>query len=241
VLPYHPRSHNSALGTRIIPHVLHTQTWKPSAESRTIPHRVFSKLSRQDGSRNKTPRIVPTIHCPEKVSPGQTIPIFISLLNSHDPFNIETKCENQCELDSMTVSIGTHTTSMCEQSGTYLEDTMSKYVTCARKSNMDRPISFGERVKLTNNLRLVDDIESVPSFETYTITRRYDLRIVVGIKYEGRPFTIRCTTTLQILPHEPRELIIPVHNNCDIEVDPLPLYVSRESSRERAPDYYSIS
>jgi hypothetical protein len=78
----------------------------------------------------------------------------------------------------------------------------------------------------------------VPTFKTYSITRRYALSILVGIKYNDQHFTIRSSTPLEILPRIPRERLPPLEDSEDFE--PLPQYTPREPSREFAPDYESL-
>lgn len=237
VLPYHPTPENLNLETRVIPRVLYAQTWKPLSESQKTVDKALSKLSRRNTSSTNNPRIIPALHHPERTTPGQHIPVMLSLMNSNDPLGTN----DHCDLDSVKISIGTHTTSMCGHPASRPEDTMSKYVTCIDKSDMNQTIAFGSQVKLTNNFRLVDDAECVPSFRTYTITRRYDLTVEVGIRYQGRPFTIRNTSPLEISPRVSRNpLLGPLMETEDAAEDPLPLYTPRESSRELAPDYFSI-
>jgi hypothetical protein len=117
---------------------------------------------------------------------------------------------------------------------------MVKHVTCLSKTNIAKPLPFGKKLKLANNFRLVDDAECVPSFKTYTITRRYDFNVTIGLRYEGREFKVRCTTLLEILPRIPRELLPSMPEDEETEIDPLPLYEPREPSREFAPEYESL-
>ncbi|KAJ4353387.1 uncharacterized protein N0V89_005116 [Didymosphaeria variabile] len=236
ILPYHPTPDDMQLEPKAHSRVLYAQIWKPLADSRTVMDKAFSKLSRRRSAGNSGPRIVPTLHHPEMIAPGQNIPLYISLEDS-SPAPIPRT--SQCILDSVTVKISTHTTSICGQSATSPEDVELKRVTCLSKSNIAKPLPFHTKKKLAHNFRLVDDAECVPSFKTYTITRRYDLSVSIGLKYEGREFTVRCTTLLEILPRVPRELL-PNRPEDEEEVEPLPLYVPREPSREFAPEYASI-
>jgi len=236
-LPYHPTPHNMTLDAKIASRVLYAQTWKPLG-GRTAIDKALKRFSRGSSAGNDTPRIVPTLHYPERISPGQHIPLLISLTNSEDPSNTTSGIDTrECVLDSVTVTITTHTTSICNQAVGRPEDVMVRHVVCLSKTNINTPIPFRTRTKLTHNFRLVDDAECVPSFRTYTITRRYDLTVVVGIKYDDRTFRIRCTTLLDILPCIPRELLPLLQEDNAAEVDQLPLYTPREPS---APDYESL-
>lgn len=236
-LPYHPTPEDIHLEPQIHTRVLYAQIWKPLSTSRNAIDKAISKISRRNPTGRYGPRIVPTIHYPETIAPGQNIPLYISLENTE---MTEQVAASQCVLDSVTVKISTHTTSMCGQSASEPEDMMVKHVTCLNKTNINRNLPFGSKFKLANNFRLVDDAECVPSFKTYTITRRYDLNITIGLRYEGREFKVRCTTLLEILPRIPRELLPSMPEDEEAEIDPLPLYSPRESSREFAPNYESL-
>ena len=237
LLPYHPTPDDIHLEPQIHTRVLYAQIWKPLSNSRTAIDKAFSKLSRRSPAGKFGPRVVPTIHYPETIAPGQNIPLYISLENTEVTDQVAI---SQCVLDSVTVKISTHTTSMCGQSAAEPEDMMVKHVTCLNKTNINRNLPFGSKFKLANNFRLVDDAECVPSFKTYTITRRYDLNVTIGLRYEDREFKVRCTTLLDILPRIPRELLPSMPEDEEVEIDPLPLYSPRESSREYAPDYESL-
>lgn len=240
MLPYHPTPTDMPLEARVTSRVLYAQTFKPLADSRTAVDRVLAKLSRRSSAYKGNPRIVPTFHYPERISPGQNIPLLLSLTNTQELPNNRSGAQAQCILDSVTVAIGTHTTSICGQPASQPEDTMIKHITCLSKTNLNTPLPFGSPTKLTNNFRLVDDAECIPSFKTYTITRRYDLTVTVGIRYGDRTFTVRCTTLLEILPRIPPELLPSVEADEDGDDDPLPLYVLRDPVKEHAPDYESI-
>ncbi|PVH98781.1 hypothetical protein DM02DRAFT_595470 [Periconia macrospinosa] len=240
ILPYHPTPENLDVETRVVPRVLYAQTWKPLSENQKTVDKALSLLSRRNTNTPTNPRLVPTVHCPEKVTPGKHIPIILSLIDSNSSPDPENSTQNQYQLESVKISIGTYTTSMCGHPASQPEDTMSKHVTCIDRKNINNAVTFGTQVNLTNNFRLVDDAECVPSFKTYTITRRYDLTIAIGIKYKDRTFTIRNTTALEILPRVPRNLLHSTPETEDVEDDPLPLYTPREPSKELAPDYFSI-
>lgn len=128
---------------------------------------------------------------------------------------------------------------MCGHSLTDPEDVISKHVTCIARTNMAKPAPFGKTISLTSNFRLVNDAECVPTFKTYTITRRYALNIVIGVKFGKQQFIVRSTTSLEIVPRVPRDRS-PPPPEYDEDVEPLPLYVPREPSKEFAPDYESI-
>ncbi|KAK7193585.1 hypothetical protein DPSP01_000137 [Paraphaeosphaeria sporulosa] len=235
MLPYHPTPDNIQLEPQAHSRVLYAQIWKPLSDSRTAMDKAMSKLSRRSSSATG-PRIVPTLHHPETIAPGQNIPLYLSLEDASPAPNFQA---SQCTLDCVTVKISTHTTSMCGQSATSPEDIECKRVTCLSKSNLAKPLPFNTKAKLAHNFRLLEDTECVPSFKTYTITRRYDLSVSVGLKYEGREFTVRCTTLLEILPRVPRDLLPGVLEE-EEEDEPLPPYAPREPSREFAPMYESI-
>ncbi|KAF1915066.1 hypothetical protein BDU57DRAFT_261729 [Ampelomyces quisqualis] len=219
--------------------VLYGQTWKPARDAvedaQGTFKNVFSKVSRR-ARANSTPRIIPSLLYPEIVAPGQHIPISLLLRNTRDSIN---EARAQCTIDSLSVTISTYSTSMCGHSLTQPEDVVSKHVTCIAKTAMNKTAQFGVTSSLTSNFRLVDDGECVPTFKTYTITRRYSLGISIGIKYEGQSFVIRSNTPLEIVSRVPRDLLPPAGVEAD-DFDPLPLYAPREPSKEFAPDYESI-
>jgi hypothetical protein len=179
---------------------------------------------------------VPTVFYPEKIAPGQHIPLNISLLNTRDRMN---EAQAECIIDSLSVTVSTYSTTMCGHTLTQPEDVVSKHVSCIAKTNMNKVIPFNKALPLTTNFRLVNDAECVPTFKTYTITRRYMMGIIVGIKFEDQHFTVRHSAPLEILPRAPRSsLPSPLEEGEDVE--PLPMYTPREPSREFAPDYESI-
>ncbi|KAL1647529.1 hypothetical protein SLS61_007355 [Didymella pomorum] len=232
MLQYRPTSHeNLPRETNLTTGVLYGQTWKPSRndESRSTVNKVLRRSS------NKPPSIVPTIFYPEKIAPGQHIPLSISLLNTRDRMN---EAQAECTIDSLSVTISTYSTTMCGHTLTQPEDVVSKHVTCIAKTHMNKSIPFNKTRNLTSNFRLVNDAECVPTFKTYTITRRYMMGVTVGIRYEDQHFTVRHSAPLEILPRSPRSLSPPVEEG--EEAEPLPMYTPREPSREFAPDYESI-
>ncbi|KAF2018766.1 hypothetical protein BU24DRAFT_104733 [Aaosphaeria arxii CBS 175.79] len=228
---------------RVMSRVLYNQIWKPEKDSAKGVEKVFSKVGRKYKSNGRHPRIVPTLYFPEKVAPGQHIPLSIALYNAS---NLERP---QVILDSLNVSIATHTVAICGNPWTQPEDTISRTVTCISRHNINKPIPFDTPTAMTSNFKLVDDAECVPTFKTYTISRRYSMILTVGLKLEGEEqrFTIRSTHGLEILPRmSPEDLALtmrPVDEN-ELDVEPLPLYRAREHSMELAPDYetlYSLS
>lgn len=186
---------------------------------------------------NSTPRIIPTLFHPEKVAPGQHMPLSLSLLNARDPAN---HAERECTIDSLTVTISTYSTTMCGHTIMDPEDVVSKHITCISRTSMNRPIPFNKTTTLTSNFRLIDDTECVPTFKTYSITRRYVLGISIGIKYNDQHFTIRSNTALEILPRIPRDRSLSLQLEDGEDFEPLPQYTPREPSREFAPDYESL-
>jgi hypothetical protein len=240
VLAYHPSPSNMLLEPKVRSRVLNAQTWKPVKDTRAAIDRVFTKISRPS-TLDRPPQIVPILHYVEKIAPGQHIPLLLSLTNARDTFGIRNSDQPQYTLDSLVVTISTYTTSLCGQPLTQLEDVVAKHMTCISKQDINQRLSFSLPTKLTTNFCLVDDAECVPSFKTYTITRRYTMTVVIGIKFQGQNFTIKSTTQLEILPRIPREMIRGVEEN-EEEFDPLPLYKEREMSMdmEKAPDYESL-
>lgn len=241
LLPYRPTPQISTLPreARCTSAVLYSQTWKPARDAvedvQGTVKNVFSKVSRR-ARANSTPRIIPSLLYPEVVAPGQHIPISLLLRNTKDSIN-EARAE--CTIDSLSITISTFSTTMCGHTLTQPEDVVSKHVTCIAKTGMNKTARFGVTSSLTSNFRLVDDGECVPTFKTYTITRRYSLGISIGIKYEGQSFVIRSNTPLEIVPRMPRDLLPPPEDDAD-DFDPLPLYAPREPSKEFAPDYEEI-
>lgn len=235
VLPYHPLPPTSiSREAKCTFAVLYGQSWKPEKdESQKSVNKVFSKVSRRALTSN-TPRIIPSLLYPESVAPGQHIPISLVLRNTRDAVN---EAQGECIVDSLSITISTYSTSMCGNNVTQPEDVVSKHVTCIARTNMDKRAPFGATIPLTANFRLVDDVECVPTFKTYTITRRYNLGISVGVKYGQQHFTIRSTTPLEIVPRVPRS---PLGPSADDEDEPLPVYTPREPSKEFAPAYEEI-
>tara|TARA_R110002003_G_scaffold23_4_gene1121 strand:- start:17429 stop:18823 length:1395 start_codon:yes stop_codon:yes gene_type:complete len=238
VLRYHPTPQvDLSRQAKCTSAVLYGQTWKPSKgakeDSQKAVSKVFSKVARP---AINAPRIVPSILYPELVAPGQHIPLSLSLRNTRDAVN---EARGECTIDSLSVTISTYSTSMCGHSLTQPEDVVSKHVTCIARTNMNKTLKFGESASLTSNFRLIDDVECVPTFKTYTITRRYVLSISIGMKYSNEHFTIRSSTPLEILPRVPRSMLPPPVDD-DEDIEPLPLYAPREPSKEFAPDYEEI-
>lgn len=230
ILSYRPTSQENLPREPILTTSVHyDQVWRPaSSQSRSTVDKIMRRSS------NKPPSIVPTIYYPEKTAPGQHIPLSISLLNTRDRAN---KAQAECIIDSVSVTISTYSTTMCGRTLTQPEDVISKHVNCIARTNMNKAMAFGKPRALTSNFRLVNDAECVPTFKTYTITRRYVMSITVGIKFEDQIFTVRHSAPLEILPRAPRSIPTSVESD---EVEPLPLYTPREPSREFAPDYESL-
>jgi hypothetical protein len=237
LLPYHPTPQvDTPRHARCTSAVLYNQIWKAAKDAEDISQRTVSKVFSKVSRRNAAPRIIPSILYPETIAPGQHIPISLLLRNTRDGKN---EAQGECTIDSLSITISTYSTSMCGHSITEPEDVVSKHVTCIAKTNMNKSAPFGKTVSLTSNFRLVDDVECVPTFKTYTITRRYALGLVVGVKYGSQQFTVRSTTPLEIVSRVPRDRS-PLPMEDGEEVEPLPLYEPREPSKEFAPDYESI-
>jgi hypothetical protein len=232
MLAYRPISReNLPREPNITTAVLYGHAWKPTnSESRSTVERVLRRSS------NRPPNIVPTIFYPEKITPGQHIPLSISLFNTRDRLN---EAQAECIIDSLSVTISTYSTIMCGHTLTQPEDVVSKHVNCIARTNMNKAISFGKTVALTSNFRLVNNHECVPTFKTYTITRRYTITVTVGIKFEDQHFAVRHSAPFQILPRAPHSSLHQPLEEGE-EVEPLPIYTPREPSREFAPDYESI-
>jgi hypothetical protein len=235
-LRYLPGVRNIAQEPRLRTRVLYNQTWKPAKDSRTAVDKIITKVARRNsGSDNvTTPGVVPTLHFPEKIAPGQHIPILLTLSKAGDGDELD------CILDSLNISISTYTTSMCGQPFTQPEDTMAKHVKCISKEGLNQKIPFATATNLTNNFRLVDDAQCVPTFKTYTITRRYTMTAIIGLKIQDQIFTIKSTTSLEILPRIPLSDPQRLGLNVEDDIDPLPLYEPREPSKEFAPDYETL-
>lgn len=106
---------------------------------------------------------------------------------------------------------------------------------------MQKQAPFNKTVALTSNsFRLLDDAECVPSFKTYTVTRRYTLGVTVGIQYNDQEFVVRSTTPLEILPRVRRDAPALTQTDEEEDAEPLPVYSPREPEREFAPDYEEI-
>jgi len=214
--------------------VLYGQRWKPIREKERS--RVKSVLS--GVSINSTPRITPTLFRPQQVAPGQHIPLSLSLLNARDPAN---HAGRQCTIDSLTVTISTYSTTRCGRSLSDPEDVVSKHIKCISRTDMNKAIPFNTKTTLTSNFRLIDNMECVPTFKTYTVTRRYELGIAIGIKYNDQIFTIHSSTPLEILPRMSSDLLPPPPLPLEREdVEPLPQYTPREPLGEFAPDYEEV-
>jgi hypothetical protein len=235
VLPYHPPAQaNIPREARCTSAVLYGQAWKPKKDVLSNTHltvtKALSKVSRRTFTSTQ-PRVIPSLLYPETVAPGQHIPISLVLRNTRDALNT---AQQHCTIDSVCISISTYSTSMCGQSITQPEDVVSKHVTCIAKTNMNKHAPFNTTVPLTNNFHLIDDRECVPSFKTYTITRRYALSISVGVSFGTQHFTVRSTTPLDIVPRLARRVTALPDED---EEEQLPLYRPREPSKEYAPDY----
>ncbi|KAF2739938.1 hypothetical protein EJ04DRAFT_548837 [Polyplosphaeria fusca] len=243
MVAYQPKSRNEALEVPITSRVLYNQTFKPFKSSRTAMDKVLRKVTRKASATSISPRIIPTIHHPERIAPRQNILLGLSL--SVAEANAEPDERLECILDSLTISIATYTSSRCGKSLKQPEDVMSKHMTCIQKQNMNKPLTFDAPTPLTTNFRLVDDAECVPSFRTYSINRAYSMTVTMGIRCRERKFVIKCSMPLEILP---RMTLAPlntrVRDDDEVPVDPLPLYMPRAPSSELAPDYetlYSLS
>lgn len=238
-LRYLPSSRNTPLEAKIMSRCLYAQNWKPHNESKSAMDKLSSKFSRKRSDSVAGARIVPTLHMPGKIAPAQHIPLLFSLENTG------SGSDPDCILDSLAVNISTYTTSICGQPFTQPEDIVSKHVTCISKHDIHQLLSFSTPIPLTTNFRLVDDAECVPTFKSYTITRHYTITVIIGITCQDQKLTIRSTAPLEILPKIPlSELRDRTREDDDGDIDPLPLYMPREPSREFAPDYaelYSLS
>ncbi|OSS45741.1 hypothetical protein B5807_09765 [Epicoccum nigrum] len=237
MLMYRPISHERLpREPNLTANVLYGHTWKPS--SPISSRSPFSKVLRRPSA--SLPSIVPTIYYPEKIAPGQHIPLAISLLNTRDRAN---SAGASCTLEAITVTMSTYSTILCGSSLSGPEDVVSKHVPCIERTNISQPpLMFNKKRNLTTNFRLVNDAECVPSFKSYTVTRRYALGVVVVLKYGGQGFTVRHSAPLEILPRPPRSLSSSEEEEegAEAEAEPLPVYSPREPSREFAPDYEAV-
>lgn len=236
MLSYRPISHERLpREPYLTTNVLYGHTWKP-----TSPHSSrspFSKVLRRPSAN--LPSIVPTIYYPEKIAPGQHIPLSISLLNTRDRANTANA---SCTIEAITVTMSTYSTTLCGSSLSAPEDVVSKHVPCIERTAISQPpLLFNKKRNLTTNFRLINDAECVPTFRSYAVTRRYALGVVVTLNYAGQEFTVRHSAPLEILPRPPRSLSsLSPEEEGGVEAEPLPVYSPREPSREFAPDYEAI-
>ncbi|KAF2747287.1 hypothetical protein M011DRAFT_402674 [Sporormia fimetaria CBS 119925] len=233
MLGYLPSAQNTPLEPRIRPRVLYAQALNPGLEEVTVTNRkTVVKSSRKRSNTTTGQKIVPTLYAPDKVAPGQDIALLLGLAGMNGGEAV------RCTLDSLEVKMSTYTSARCGQSFSEPEDHVAKHVTCISKKNMNQELSYSTSTALTTNFRLVDNAECVPTFETYTIARRYEMTVVIGIKCEDELFTIKTTSPLVILPRRTPSDNLPLEEGEDDE--PLPLYQPREPSKEFAPDYDSL-
>lgn len=224
---------------KITSRVLYNQILKPVKDTRTAMDKVLTRVARKQSAAPNTPRLIPTLHFPESVSPGQHIPLLLTLRDADKPHTASSEGQSGCVLNSLTITLSTYTTSICGQPLTQPEDVVSKHVTCITRQDLNEPLPFGSATRLTRNFRLIDDAECVPTFKTYSITRRYSMTVTMGLKYQDQKFSVRAVTPLEILPKlSPSELRSRMEDD-EFEVDPLPLYREREHSLD-APDYDSL-
>ncbi|EUC47584.1 hypothetical protein COCMIDRAFT_89744 [Bipolaris oryzae ATCC 44560] len=243
-LRYHPNPPTYSLSrSRSTSSVLYGQSWKPTREKdESRVKKVFSGVS-----MNSTPRIVPTLYHPIRVGPGDHIPLSLNLLNARDPANHAAR---HCTISTLSVTISTYSTTMCGNSTAYPEDSVAKHVTCISRSNMQTPLPFNKTLALTStSFRLLDDAECIPSFKTYTVTRRYTLGVTIGIQYNNQTFEVKSTTPLEILPRTRRDVassspLTPQqqqqHHEEDLDPEPLPVYSPSVPDREYAPHYEDV-
>lgn len=214
-LPYQPTSEEIPGESSLYSRVLRAHTRSPSSENKKTVDKVFARLS---SLSSNAARIVPTFYYPTKISPGQDIPLFLSVeLNGlHD--------SSQCILDSVTVTISTYTTISCGPPDSKLERSTVKHVTCLSKANMATPMPFGKKVPLTNSFRLVDNAECIPSFDLRNVTRRYELLVTIGLKHGGHNLFMASTTAVEILPRQMRGSMTSGTGYEEIEEELLPAY-----------------
>ncbi|OCK85945.1 hypothetical protein K432DRAFT_255633, partial [Lepidopterella palustris CBS 459.81] len=220
---------------RLRSHQLAQQTWKSTnlrLEKHTLTQKISHVITRNPELRTPCIRLVPTLHCPETVTPGQRIPLSLSLKQiRRSPVDPESP---RCTLDRLTVTISTYTRAICGGLACQPQDIVAKHRTCISRCDINLPITLDDTsVDLTHNFRLDDNAESIPAFKTYTISRSYILTAEICIICHGKHFQISSSTPLGILPRIP-DLY---HRDHDELVDPLPLYTPRPPLPEHAPEY----
>ncbi|KAF2199944.1 hypothetical protein GQ43DRAFT_97422 [Delitschia confertaspora ATCC 74209] len=214
-------------------HIIKPANTEP--EKRTAIDKVIHKIFHKPTARTPSPNFIATLHFPDKVAPGQAIPLSLTLKNVREPS--AELVQAQCTLESLFVVVSTNTRALCHRISGPLEDVVRKDVTCISRQNANIPLTFDAPTKLTHSLRLVEDAQSVPSFTTYSISREYTLNVSMRINYNDQKFTINSTTPLQILPRDERRSSVTRLPRDPDDVDPLPLYTLREPPMESAPEY----
>jgi hypothetical protein len=240
-LAYLPSLPDPPLEARTMSRVLYGQTLRPmdvEKSSKTAIDKFIQKVSHKSPSSTPAPRIIPILRFPDQVTPGQLMPLSLALMSiCHSIPDSELP---ECTLDSFTMILSTVTTTMCGRPLTQPQDTVVKDVTCVSRRNINLRVPLHTPVKLTTNLRLVDDDEAVPSFRSYIISRHYTITSTIGFKCNNKTFIVRTTTPLQILPRDDRIAAASRVDEDGVPHDPLPLYAPREPSSEEAPDYEEV-
>jgi hypothetical protein len=221
---------------RTRPHLLNIQTWDLTTvpdTSRNLPKRLVRAVV-PDTDWKKTPciRFIPVVHAPKAVAPGQRIPLCLSL-KAIQRRPIDPKIDGLI-LDSLQIDLTTNTRLMCSGLISQPEDTVSETKRCIDRSDCALYIPADQSVvPIVTDFRLVDSVEAVPTFKSYTISRYYTLTLRIGLRWEKKTFELETRTELEILPR-----FLDLHRRTSIqiedEIDPLPLYTPRE---EDSPEY----
>lgn len=183
------------------PHLLKEQRWRSSVlrpKKHTLRQKVRHVVTQDPTLRTPCIGLIPTMHCPESISPQQDIKVALGLQHVRPNPAVDPK-HVDCSLQNLTVSITTYNSTLCE--GGIQPDITQDRRKCVTRRNMNTPVpADGTPISLVSTLRLNNDAECIASFSTFTIARSYTLDVEVTLKCGPKTFVINSSTPLEILP-----------------------------------------
>lgn len=182
-------------------HLLKEQRWRSSVlrpKKHTLKQKLRHVVTQNPSLRTPCIGLLPTVHCPESISPQQDIAVALSLQLIRPNPAVDPK-HVDCSLQRLTVSIATYNTTLCR--GGIQPDITQDCRKCVNRRNLNTPLPLdGTPFSLVSTLRLNNDAECIASFSTFIIARSYTLDVEVTLKCGPKTFVVNSSTRLEILP-----------------------------------------
>jgi hypothetical protein len=190
------------LPPRILPRFIPVQASRvkrSTGNSEPSSPNFVTSLGQKLDWRGPVARFSPMIYSPEAISPGQKIPIALSVRPIQRKAT-DVKIDGLV-MTGLQIDLTTHTAIVCGGLLSRPQDTISQSVLCINRQNCNVPIPVDQtRVPIVSDFRLVDNNQALPTFKSYIISRFYVMTIRIALRWKSTTWNITSHSELEVLP-----------------------------------------